>query len=125
MTLTLSSTSASPWSSARCSSPLTTSSRKLSGSKPDTPWPVPSFALSRATSNGMTKAFRNALSRSSWLTRYHNFSRLAVGDMYAFSKKFDQALAEANALIKEDPKWFYAWQSLGVTYFLMKSGTNR
>ena len=49
-----------------------------------------------------------------------NFSRLALANMYAFSKKFDQALAEANALIKEDPKWFYAWQSLGVTYFLMK-----
>ena len=49
-----------------------------------------------------------------------NFSRLALANMYAFTKKYDQAIAGANELIKEDPTWFYAWQSLGLTYFLMK-----
>lgn len=49
-----------------------------------------------------------------------NLSRVTMASMYALGKRYDQAIAEANAVIRDDPKSSFAYQSLGTTYMLMK-----
>ena len=47
-------------------------------------------------------------------------ARTILANMYARAKRYDQALAEANAVLTEQPNFINAYYSLGTTYYSMK-----
>ncbi len=47
-------------------------------------------------------------------------ARTTLANMYARARRFDNAIAEANGVVKEQPNFAGAYYSLGTTYFLMK-----
>ncbi|MEP6924125.1 MAG: tetratricopeptide repeat protein, partial [Pyrinomonadaceae bacterium] len=49
-----------------------------------------------------------------------NFARITLANMYAIGKRYNEAIIESNAVIKEQPNLFMPYQTLGITYFLMK-----
>src|SRR5687768_8608044 len=61
---------------------------------------------------------RRSVALSNSQTR--SLARAVLANMYSLSKDYDRAIAELQAVIKDDPKFVYAHQALGVTYMLMK-----
>ena len=49
-----------------------------------------------------------------------NLARATLANMYSLSKQYDRAIAELEAVIKDEPRFVYAHQAMGVTYMLMK-----